>query len=181
MDKYWFFDQQIYLDSDILWCKHPNVLWKAFEPHNICAIGHPKAGGTFGYCYGKEYISNILLFKRKRTLRKFNLKGIPRISAIAIFSKNRDITASACQQARWFFTQKHLTHFNGGKNIRIDNEESCEWSMAMAWAKFHLSVIKFVQKDIVYISNYIPSKWQYCSKVNIKNQIKVPLFFPSFF
>lgn len=138
--KFMPFKENLFLDSDILWCRNPDKLWKLLSPYRFTITGTQKADIFFGGPKGVAIALDFLLNRRKRTLEKFNLTYLSRVQAGMIYSADRDLTESVCRHAREFFSRRDETHFVSRKNEKGRKEETCEWSLAMAMSAHKLQV-----------------------------------------
>src|SRR5690625_6170581 len=97
--KFMPFKENLFLDSDILWCRNPDKLWKLLSPYRFTITGTQKADIFFGGPKGVAIALDFLLNRRKRTLEKFNLTYLSRVQAGMIYSADRDLTESVCRRS----------------------------------------------------------------------------------
>ncbi|NND70909.1 MAG: hypothetical protein HKN43_04965 [Rhodothermales bacterium] len=144
LDRFMPFDKCLFVDSDIVWCKNPDPLWKTLSGFTFTATGHERSDFFFGGPKSAGVLVDIILDRRRRTMRRFGLTHLPRIQAGLIYAQDQQITASVCKQAREYLSRSHETHFRS----RLDEgraEESCEWSLAMAMSYLMLPIFPWYQ------------------------------------
>jgi hypothetical protein len=144
LDRFHPFDRCLYVDSDMIWCRNPDPLWRELVGRPFTATGLERADFFFGGPKGAGVIVDILLNRRERTLRRFDLTYLPRVQAGMIYSQDVDTTSLVCATARFFLGRRHETHFRS----RLDegrSEESCEWSLAMAVSRLNLPVFPWMR------------------------------------
>ena len=140
IDRFMPFEKNIYIDSDIVWCKKTDQLWKAFSPYDFTITGNQSADNFFGGPKGVGIIRDILLRRRNRTLKRFGLTYLPRVQSGVIYTRDYETTKNVCDQAKAFLDEKHRTHFRHRSEEAGRSEESCEWSLAMAMAELKIKV-----------------------------------------
>jgi hypothetical protein len=144
LDKFHPFDRCLYVDADMIWCRNPDPLWRELTGKPFTATGLPKADFFFGGPKGLGVVIDVLLNRRARTLERFGLTHLPRVQAGMIYSQNIRTTARVGEAARAFLGNRQETHFRS----RLEegrNEESCEWSMAMAMSELGLPVFPWMR------------------------------------
>jgi len=141
IDSYLVFEKNIFLDCDILWCKNPDGLWQSLAPYSFTITGTLRADCFFGARNSPLILIDILLNRRQRTLNKFGLTHLPRVQSGIIYAADRRLTEKVCTLAKYFFFQKHKTHFVRRRLPDGKTEESDEWAFAMALSKLKLPVI----------------------------------------
>lgn len=152
------FEQCLYVDSDIVWCRNPDPMWKKLQAYPFTATGLEKADAWFGGPKGAGIIIDRLLDRRRRTMKRFGLTYLPRIQAGVIYAADDQTTAHVTAKAREFLSRRSETHFRS----RLDegrSEESCEWSLAMAMSSLDLPIIHWFQgqdsPQMDYIEGYV--------------------------
>jgi len=156
--QFMVFDKNLFLDCDILWCKNPDNLWKQFNAYNFTITGNQTSDLFFGAPKGLPVLKDILLRRRERTLKRFNLTYLSRVQSGLIYAKNYDLTYKVCELAKWMHNRHEETHFRSRKEEKGRSEESCEWSFAMAMAKLQIQVFPwlngFESPQLDFIENY---------------------------
>ena len=144
LDSFRPFERNLYVDSDIVWCRNPDPLWQRLSTFDFTATGLHKADFWFGGPKGLSILVDRLLDRRRRTMRRFGLTYLPRVQAGMIYAADEKVTGEAMSAARDFLQRREDTHFRS----RLDegrSEESCEWSLAMAMSYLNLPVFDWFQ------------------------------------
>ena len=144
LERWMPFDRNLFVDSDIVWCRNPDHLWHKLEPYSFTATGLEKADAWFGGPKGLGIITDRLFDRRRRTMKRFGLTYLPRIQAGMIYAADQSVTGEVCSVARDFLARRSETHFRS----RLDegrSEESCEWSLAMATSSLDLPIFHWFQ------------------------------------
>lgn len=144
LDRFQPFDRNLYVDSDIVWCRNPDSLWKKLSSYEFTATGLHKADFWFGGPKGLSNLVDRILDRRRRTMRRFGLTYLPRVQAGMIYAANKDLTRDVMSAAQDFLSRRGQTHFRS----RLDegrSEESCEWSLAMAMSYLDLAIFSWFQ------------------------------------
>lgn len=156
--KFLFFEKNIFLDSDIVWCKHPDNLWLALEPFPFTITGIQTSDNFFGAPKGIGVLKDILLRRRQRTLNRFGLSYLSRVQSGVMYAKDFDLTKKVAEEAQEMLRRIDETHFQSRLKESGRNMESCEWSLAMAMSKLDIPVYPWLQgqssAQLDYISNY---------------------------
>jgi hypothetical protein len=142
---YMFFEKNIFLDSDIVWCKDPDSLWQSFEPYPFTTTGTQVSDNFFGGPKHIGIIGDILLRRRKRTLKHFGLTYLSRVQTGMMYAQDYNLTKKVCELAQKMLDRKDETHFRSRTLEQGRSEESCEWSLAMAMSKLDLPVYPWLQ------------------------------------
>ncbi len=137
---YLFFEQNIFLDSDIVWCKNPDSLWQSFSPFDFTITGNLISDSFFGAAKGVGVLKDVFLGRRKKTLKKFGLTYLSRVQSGMMYAKDYDLTKKVCLMAGEMLSKKDETHFRSRKMEQGRTEESCEWSLAMAMSKLNIPI-----------------------------------------
>jgi hypothetical protein len=138
------FERSLFVDADMIWCRDPDPLWQQFAAFPFTATGLQNADHFFGGPKGLGVFVDMLLRRRKRTLRRFGLTSLPRVQAGMIYAQDDAVTHDVCTRAAEFLAQSDETHFRS----RLDegrSEETCEWSLALAMREFDLHVFPWLQ------------------------------------
>ena len=143
--KYLFFEKNIFLDSDIVWCKNPGPLWASFSPFDFTITGSLIADNFFGAVKGVGVLKDIFFRRRKKTLDKFGLTYLSRVQSGMIYAADYEQTKKVCIFASEMLCRKEETHFRSRKMEQGRTEESCEWSFAMAMSKLNNPVYPWLQ------------------------------------
>lgn len=138
--KFMPFRKNMYLDGDMIWCRDPEGLWQSFAPYEFTITGNQVSDNFFGAPKGIGIIKDILLFRRARTLKRFDITYLSRVQSGMIYAADESRTSEVCKLAQDLLDQRHLTHFRSRKEETGRNEESCEWSLAMAMAILKIQV-----------------------------------------
>ena len=138
------FDRTLYVDSDMVWCRDPDPLWLQLASYPFTATGLERADFFFGGPKGFGVLLDVVLNRRRRTMRNFNITHLPRVQAGMIYSQDRTLTQQVCETAAHFLDRRDESHFRSRLN-EGRNEESCEWSMAVAMSRLGLPVHPWYQ------------------------------------
>ncbi|MEX0720786.1 MAG: hypothetical protein WD059_08975 [Balneolaceae bacterium] len=142
---YLFFENNIFLDSDIIWCKNPDSLWQSLKPFKFTVTGNLVSDNFFGAPKSIGVLKDILLGRRKRTLRRFGLTYLSRAQTGIMYASDYSLTKKACKLAGEMIKRQNETHFQSRKKEKGRTEESCEWSLAMAMAKLNIPIYNWFQ------------------------------------
>jgi|SRR5690625_1887610 len=143
--EYMFFEKNVFLDSDIIWCKDPSGLWKSLEPYSFTITGTQVSDNFFGGPKNIGILSDIILRRRQRTLSHFGLTYLSRVQTGMIYAQDYSLTRKVCELSQAMLKRKDETHFRSRTLEQGRSEESCEWSMAMAMSKMDLPVYPWLQ------------------------------------
>lgn len=158
LHEFMFFEKNIFLDSDIIWCKDPDSLWKSFEPYPFTTTGTQVSDNFFGGPKNIGIIADIFFRRRQRTLKHFGLTYLSRVQTGMIYAEDFNLTKKVCNLAQKMLDRKDETHFRSRTLEQGRSEESCEWSMAMAMSKLDLPVYPWLQghtsPQLDYIDDY---------------------------
>lgn len=135
------FERNLYLDSDMIWCRNPDALWHSLEPFPFTMTGIDSADVFFGAPKSLGIMGDILLRRRQRTLKRFGLTHLYRIQSGLMYARDEKTTRQVCELATSFLHQMDATHFVSRTNERNRTLESCEWSLGMAASKMGLFII----------------------------------------
>lgn len=156
--EYLFFEKNLFLDSDIIWCKNPDSLWQSLEPFGFTVTGTQISDNFFGGPKNIGIVKDILLRRRQRTLNRFGLTYLSRVQTGMMYASEYGVTKRVCELAQSMLERKNETHFKSRKLERGRSEESCEWSIAMAMSKLSLPVYPWLQghlsPQLDYIDDY---------------------------
>lgn len=139
------FERNLYLDSDIIWCRKNDFLWQSFQSYDFTITGNQRSDNFFGGPKGVGVIKDVILRRRMRTLKRFGLTYLSRVQSGMIFAADFERTRAICELAAEMLQKRHLTHFRSRKEEPGRSEESCEWSLAMAMAKLKIQVYPWLQ------------------------------------
>ena len=143
--EYMFFDKNLYLDSDIIWCKNPDPLWESLAPFDFTITGNLISDSFFGAAKGVAVLKDIIFGRRKKTLKRFGLTYLSRVQSGMIYAADYDQTRKVSKLASEMLSRKNETHFRSRKMEHGRTEESCEWSLAMAMSKLNNPVYPWLQ------------------------------------
>jgi len=140
LHRYMPYDYNMYLDSDIIWCRHPDHLWHAFKPYGYTITGQDSADVFYGAPKNAKIFLDLLLRRRQRTLNKFDLHHLYRVQTGIMYASDYDLTKKVDDLATRYLRQKEETHFVSRTTEAGRSLESCEWSLGMAMTKLKLYV-----------------------------------------
>ena len=128
----------------MVWCRNPDPLWHQLRAYDFTATGLERADFFFGGPKGAGVVVDMLLDRRRRTMRRFGLTHLPRVQAGMIYAADSKVTRAVCELAGDFLARRDETHFRSRLN-EGRSEESCEWSIAMAMSRLRLPVLPWLQ------------------------------------
>lgn len=143
--KFMPFEENLYLDSDIIWCRNPDSLWQSFGVFDFTITGNLVSDNFFGAPKGFGVLKDIFFGRRKKTLKNFGLTYLSRVQSGLIYAKDYSLTKKVCDLAGEMLDRKDETHFKSRKMEQGRTEESCEWSLAMAMSKLNIPVYPWLQ------------------------------------
>ncbi|AXJ00476.1 hypothetical protein CYPRO_1213 [Cyclonatronum proteinivorum] len=126
------FTCNMYLDSDMIWCRNPDPVWYSMRPFGFTLTGNKSADIFFGAPKSFGISPHILFRRRQRTLRRFGLTHLYRVQTGLMFARDEQLTREVCEQATAFLHRMDETHFTSRTNEKKRSLESCEWSLGMA-------------------------------------------------
>ncbi len=138
------YERTLFADADIVWCRNPDPLWKQWQAYPFTATGLERADFFFGGPKNWRIAIDVLLDRRRRTMKRFGISHFPRVQAGMIYCADRDVTQNVCETAASLLARRAQTHFRS----RLDegrSEETCEWSLAMAMSQRHLDIFPWIQ------------------------------------
>lgn len=159
--NYMPFGKNIYLDSDIIWCKDPAPLWVSFSIYPFTITGILASDNFFGAPKHIGILIDILFRRRQRTLNRFGLTYLSRVQTGMIYATDHEITKNVCELASSYLERIDETHFQSRLKEKGRSEESCEWSMAMAMSKLNLPVYPWLQGHTSPQLDFIESYTEY--------------------
>lgn len=161
IEKYMPFSSNLFLDSDIIWCKNPDDLWKSLSTYSFAITGIHKSDIFFGTHKDIRVLGDLLLNRRQRTLKRFGLTYLSRVQSGMIYAGNYATTKSVCQLADLYMKSKDRTHFR--ERILPDGttEESDEWGFAMAMSRMNLPILPWYQGERSPQLDFISSHVEY--------------------
>jgi len=142
---YLLFERNLFLDSDIVWCRNPDSLWQSLAPFEFTITGTLISDNFFGASKNAAVLKDIFLGRRKRTLKRFGLTYLSRVQTGMMYATDYDTTKKVCHLAGEMLDKKEMTHFRSRKMEQGRTEESCEWSLAMAMSKLNIPVYSWLQ------------------------------------
>lgn len=145
LDRFMPFDRNLYIDADTIWCRDPSPLWSQLSAFGLTSTGIERADMWFGAAKNGRILLDYLLDRRRRTLRRFGLTNLPRVQSGLMFAQDAELTRLVCESARWFKLQEADTHFTSRRLETGRSEESCEWSLAMAFSLHRVPVYPWFQ------------------------------------
>ena len=144
LDQFKPFDRSLFVDADMIWCRDPDPLWRQFSAFPFTATGLQNADHFFGGPKGLGVLVDVILRRRRRTLRRFGVTHLPRVQAGMIYAQDEETTREVVGRAAEFLAQSDDTHFRSRLNEGL-SEETCEWSLAMAMSELDLHVFPWLQ------------------------------------
>jgi len=144
LDQFKAFERSLFVDADMIWCRDPDPLWQQFAAFPFTATGLQNADHFFGGPKGLGVLVDMMLQRRKRTLRQAGLTSLPRVQAGMIYAQDAATTQAVVEQAADFLARSDETHFRSRLN-EGRSEETCEWSLAMAMRELDLHVFPWLQ------------------------------------
>lgn len=145
LHKFMPFERVLFVDADMVWCRDPDPLWHQLSAFPFTATGLDSADFWFGGPKSIGVLLDVLLNRRRRTLRRFGLTHLPRVQAGMIYARDEALTREVCEAATHFLERRDETHFRSRLNEDGRSEESCEWSLAMAMSHLKLHVFPWLQ------------------------------------
>jgi hypothetical protein len=149
------FEKCLYVDADMVWCRNPDALWSHLSGFTFTATGLERADFFFGAPKGVSIVGHVLADRRRRTMRRFGTTYLPRVQAGLIYSSDTEITRAVCTEASSLLARRSETHF-GSRLKEGRNEESCEWSIALAMSRLDLPVFNWFQGQNTPQMDYVP-------------------------
>ncbi len=140
LHQYMLYDYNMYLDSDMIWCKDPDPLWFSLKPYGYTITGHDSADVFYGAAKSARISLDILLRRRQRTLKRFGLTHLYRVQTGIMYAADQELTAEVDRLASEYLSRKDETHFVNRSNEAGRKLESCEWSLGMAMTALKLYV-----------------------------------------
>lgn len=158
IEKFMPFEKNLLLDSDIVWCRDPNPLWQSLSPYKFTITGNEKADIFFGGPKGISVLLDVFLKRRQRTLKRFGLTYLSRVQAGMIYAADSETVSQICKLSKEYFSMQKKTHFRSRKEEKGREDESCEWSLAMAMASHKIQVFPwlngFESPQLDFIENF---------------------------
>ncbi|GMQ81234.1 MAG: hypothetical protein BMS9Abin05_0665 [Rhodothermia bacterium] len=152
------FDRCLFVDADMIWCRNPDPLWKQLSAFEFTGTGVSSADFFFGAHKKAGVIIQFLTNQRRKTIRRFGVTYLPRVQAGMLYSGNLAECRRVCSEAEILLSRKAETHFRSRLN-EGRNEESCEWSLALAFARLRIPVFPWYQgrntPQMDYISDFV--------------------------
>lgn len=156
--RYMLFDKNMFLDTDMIFCRNPDPLWIALGAYQVTISGSLKADSFFGAPKHIGIMRDILFSRRRRTLKRFDLTYLSRVQSGLIYSRDKELSETLCNSASEILSEKSKTHFQNRTKESGRNEESCEWSLAMAMSRLQLPVYPWLNghesPQLDYIGDY---------------------------
>lgn len=145
LHQYLLFKKNIFLDSDIIWCKNPDDLWHSLAINPFTITGNQVADSFFGGPKNFKVVFDIILQRRRRTLNHFDLTYLSRVQTGMMYAQDHELTKKVCNLAKDMLKRRNETHFRSRKLERGRDEESCEWSLGMAMSKLNIPIYPWLQ------------------------------------
>ena len=142
---YLVFERNLFLDSDIVWCKNPDPLWTSLSPFDFTITGNLISDSFFGSAKGVAVLKDVLFGRRRKTLKKFGLTYLSRVQSGMMYAADYTLTKKVCTLASDMLRRKEETHFQSRTMEQGRTMESCEWSLAMAMSKLNIPVYPWLQ------------------------------------
>jgi hypothetical protein len=158
LHKFHPFERNLYVDSDMVWCRDPDPLWMHLSGYLFTATGTASADFYFGGPKDLRIFAAYFSNRRKRTLKRFGVTYLPRVQAGLVYSSDLATCTEACEEAQVMLERRRETHFQS-RLTEGRNEESCEWSLALAFSKLDLPIYPWRQAQntpqLDYISDFV--------------------------
>ena len=158
LHKFHPFERNLFVDSDMIWCRDPDPLWMHLSGYSFTATGTASADFFFGGPKNFGIVIDYLANHRKRTLKRFGVTYLPRVQAGLVYSKDVTICRETCEEAQSMLERRLETHFKS-RLTEGRSEESCEWSLALAMSKLDLPIYPWRQAQntpqLDYISDFV--------------------------
>lgn len=138
------YENNLYMDSDIIWCKDPNPLWDKLNTYRFTITGNQIADGFFGGPKGAGIVADVIFQRRKKTLDRFGLTYLNRVQTGLMYAADEDIAKQVCQSASDFLSKRDETHFRSRKSETGRTQETCEWSLGMALSKLNIPILPWL-------------------------------------
>lgn len=138
-------ERNLFVDSDMVWCRCPDGLWNALETYDYTITGTFPADNFFGASKGVGVVADMIMGRRQRTMRKFRLTHLPRVQSGMIYASDRATAQRVGSVATDFLQRRHETHFRSRVQEEGRSLETCEWSLAMAMATLDIPVYPWLQ------------------------------------
>lgn len=143
--EYMLFERNIFLDSDIVWCRNPDDLWTILSTFPYTITGNSRSDSFFGGPKHVGVLVDLILRRRNRTMKRFGLTYLSRVQSGLLFAQDPDVTRRVDHLAAEMLTRKNETHFRSRTLEEGRCQESCEWSLAMAMSKLNLPIYPWFQ------------------------------------
>ncbi len=134
------FKRNMYLDSDMLFCRNPDPLWYALRPYPYTITGIESADVFFGASKSVGIVADLFFRRRQRTLRKFGLTHLFRVQTGIMYAADEPTTRRVGELAYDYLGRMDETHFVSRTKEKNRKLESCEWSLGMAMSKLKMHV-----------------------------------------
>lgn len=144
VNEYAIYDRTLFLDVDMIFCRNPDNLWVALSVYPFTVTGSLTSDPFFGGPKGIGVLSDILLQKRKRTMKTFGLTHLGRVQSGVMYVRDRHMARSVCARAAYYLSKMSETHFKSRLHEKGRVEESCEWSLAMAMSALNIPVYPWI-------------------------------------
>ena len=154
------FERSLFVDTDMLWCRDPDPLWTQFAAFPFTVTGMQNADHAFGGRKRLGMVADVLLGRRRRTLRRMGVHHLPRVQAGMIYVQDRTCARTVGEAASAFFDRAEETHFRARREDGR-SEETCEWSLALAMSELNLHVFPWLQGRNSPQLDYISSLTQH--------------------
>jgi hypothetical protein len=152
------FERSLFVDSDMVWCRNPDPLWTQLRSFSFTATGLERADFFFGGPKGVGVFFDVLMDRRRATMRRFGLTYLPRVQAGMIYAADDETTRAVCTRATKYLSRREETHFRSRLN-EGRSEESCEWSLAMSMSSLDLPVYHWFQgqnsPQLDYVDDFV--------------------------
>lgn len=139
------FERSLLVDADMVWCRDPDPLWQQLRAYSVTATGLDNADVFFGAPKGLGVVKDVVLRRRARTLRRFGLTHLPRVQSGMVYVADRALAQTVSERAQTYLAHQDQTHFQSRLNESGRTLESCEWSLAMAFAALRLPLVPWHQ------------------------------------
>lgn len=154
------YERSLFVDADMVWCRDPEPLWQMLRAYRFTATGLERADFFFGGPKGWRVVLDVVLNRRRRTMKRFGITHLPRVQAGMIYCGDREVARAVCETASSLLDQRERTHFRS-RLSEGRSEESCEWSLAMAMSRLDLPVLPWLQGQMSPQLDFVEGLTQY--------------------
>ena len=156
LDRFMPYARTLFADSDIVWCRNPDPLWRDLASYPFTSTGDADADLWFGAAKDLTVVGDLIFRRRARTLERLGLKRLPRVLTALVFAQDREVTTAVCAAARAYLARRDETHFKSRLDEKGRTLESCEWSLALAMSALGLNPFHWYRGAASPLLDYYP-------------------------